>query len=145
MHAAQFTAFDEVDWDAFARMTYRDKDGRPARDYDPALADTLAGVELEKPMPSLWDEFRALAALRMLVLRGQNSDLLSAETVAAMAEAHPGLACMTVADQGHAPLLRHGSVLNRIGAFIAGVEGDEPSAEAVVPRAPPEFSLDTSG
>ena len=61
LHGAQFTALSDSDWEAFARMTYRDENGRPAGDYDPALARTLDGIEFDRPMPTLWDEFRALA------------------------------------------------------------------------------------
>ena len=41
LHGAQFTALSDDDWDAFARMTYRDEDGRPVADYDPALGRDL--------------------------------------------------------------------------------------------------------
>ena len=70
----------------------------------------------------------------VLVIRGENSDLLSRETVAAMAAAHPGLATVTVPGQGHAPLLIHGPLIQRIAAFIAGAEGDQPDPDAILPH-----------
>jgi pimeloyl-ACP methyl ester carboxylesterase len=123
LHGAQFTALTGHDWEAWARLSWRDDSGHPAGDYDPALAATLDGIEFDKPMPNLWNEFRALPArLPLLAIRGENSDLLSAATVAAMAEAHPGMETLTVAGEGHAPLLR-GPILERIAAFVAGVDG----------------------
>ena len=40
LHGGQFTALGDAEWEAFARATYRDEDGRPAANYDPALAKT---------------------------------------------------------------------------------------------------------
>ena len=74
----------------------------------------------------MWAEFGALAAVPMMVIRGENSDLLSADTLAAMAMAHDGLEAITVTGEGHAPVLRHGQLLGRISAFITAVEGAEP-------------------
>ena len=34
------------------------------------LARTLAGVDIERPLPPLWNEFDALARVPMLVIRG---------------------------------------------------------------------------
>ena len=66
LHGGQFTALSDNDWKAFARMTYRDEDGRPVGDYDPALAKTFDGVEFDRPVPELWNEFDTLAALPVL-------------------------------------------------------------------------------
>lgn len=142
LHGGRFTAWDDGDWDRFARLTYRDVDGRPVSDYDPKLAATLEGVELDQPMQTLWQEFDALKALPMMVIRGANSDLLSAATVTRMAAMHPGLDVVTIADEGHPPLLRGKPLLGRISSFITGIEGANPPAEAIVPRAAPAFSLD---
>ncbi len=142
LHGGQFTAMDETDWEVFARLTYRDDDGRPVSDYDPALAHTLRGIELDQPVPTMWDEFRALQAIPILVLRGENSDLLSPETVAAMRAAHPRLDDLVIADEGHAPLLRPGALFNRIAAFIADAEGAGPPDDAVIPRHEVAYDLD---
>lgn len=142
IHGASFPALGAEEWDAFARGTFRDEDGRPAVDYDPALADTLSGIEFDKPAPSLWNEFRALRAVPVLTIRGANSDLLSPETVAAMAADHPRFDSVTVPGQGHPPLLRQPQYLQRISAFITAIEGSGPPAEAVLPKAHIAFDLD---
>jgi hypothetical protein len=57
----------------------------------------VAGVLLsqpEKPLPSLWKEFDAMARVPLMVIRGGNSDVLSEATVAAMQPRHPAM--MTV-------------------------------------------------
>lgn len=142
LHGGQFTAWGDEDWDAFARLTYRDEGGMPAGDYDPALAGTLDGIDLDRPIPTMWDEFGALGAIPILSIRGENSDLLSADTVKRMAAAHPHIDAITVAGEGHPPLLRQAQVLNRISAFITSIEDAGPPTTATIPREPATFDLD---
>src|SRR5579863_5314062 len=80
----QFPKLSWAQWLFAAHRTWHLKhDGlKPA--YDMGIARALAGVDIDRPMPPLWHEFDALAGVPMLVVRGANSDLLSAETVAAM-------------------------------------------------------------
>jgi pimeloyl-ACP methyl ester carboxylesterase len=143
LHGGQFTALDDDDWRAFARMTWRDEEGSPVGDYDPALARTFDGVEFDRPLPTLWREFAALSATPVLAIRGENSDLLSAETVARMEREHPRLDHIVIAGEGHAPLLIRNAVLQRISAFIMGSEGQGLPADAIVPRDAPGFDLDS--
>lgn len=142
LHGAAFTAWTDTDWDHFARLTYADDKGVPASDYDPALAATLAGVEFDRPIPALWDEFHALKDVPVLAIRGANSDLLSAETLAAMTAAHPSVETVVVPNEGHAPLLR-GTLAARIAAFVASVEGATPAPDAIAAREMPRFDLDS--
>ncbi len=118
VNRAEFPALDEDGWQRFARRLYRDVGGLPAMDYDPALAATLAEVTPETPMPDLWGAFDTLAGVPVQVLRGALSDLLTPATVAKMAERHPGLDVVEVADQGHAPLLEDAATLDAIVGFL---------------------------
>ena len=52
--------------------------------YDVRLAKTLEGIDPERPLPALWKEFDALGNVPVMVIRGANSDMLSAATVDAM-------------------------------------------------------------
>ena len=90
----------------------------------------------------MWDEFRALSAIPILVIRGENSDLLSADSLARMTEEHPRVETVTVAGEGHAPLLRYGQLLARVSAFVTTVEGDGPPADAIIPRDEVNYDLD---
>jgi pimeloyl-ACP methyl ester carboxylesterase len=142
LHGRQFPALGAADWQAFARMTWRDVDGMPASDYDPALARTFDGIEFDQPMPNLWPEFGALAGLPMMAIRGGNSDLLSPATLARMAEEHPGLMTVEVAGEGHAPLLIGRPILDRIAGFVAAIEGAAPPPDALGARTAQPFDVE---
>ena len=66
-------------------------------------------------MPPLWHLFEGLTRVPVLVLRGENSDILSPATLDEMAKRHPRLAYHVVPDQGHAPLLTSRDMLERLG------------------------------
>ena len=142
IHGTGFPAWRDVDWDYFARLTFSDEGAGPVTVYDAKLSRTFDGLELEQPVPAMWDEFRALAAIPILVIRGENSDLLSADTLTRMTEEHPRVETVTVAGEGHAPLLRYGQLLARVSAFVTAVEGDGPPADAIIPRDEVGYDLD---
>jgi pimeloyl-ACP methyl ester carboxylesterase len=122
LFGTQFPKLSAADWMAFARRTFAEQNGRLAATYDPQLAQTLGGIDLHRPLPPLWNAFDALARVPIMVIRGTNSDVLSAETVAAMNARRPDLTVVEIPDQGHAPLLVEDEIVSRIGAFVARCE-----------------------
>lgn len=142
IHGASFPGWRDVDWDYYARLTFNDEGDGPVRSYDPKLGQTFDGLELDLKLPAMWEEFRALKHIPILVVRGEHSDLLSADTVTSMSEEHPQVETVTVAGEGHAPLLRYGQILARVSAFVTAVEGNGPPADAVVPRDEAHYDLD---
>ena len=119
---AHFTGLSEADWEAYARQTFEETEAGFAPRYDAAIMKAFAQMDLDKPIPALWPQFEALAPVPVLAIRGENSDLLSPQTLAEMARRHPHFTAMTVPGQGHAPLLRDEPTLARIEAFIARVD-----------------------
>jgi pimeloyl-ACP methyl ester carboxylesterase len=87
--------------------------------YDPKLRDSLEAVD--GPMPDMWPLFEMLAGLPIAVVRGENSDLLSAETVAEMARRHPGLIVAEVPERGHVPFLDEPEAIAAFEALMAQV------------------------
>ncbi|TNJ47753.1 alpha/beta fold hydrolase [Phaeobacter sp. B1627] len=71
---------------------------------DAMLAQAAAVAELEDP-PSLWPWFEALAGIPAGVIRGANSDILSADTYAEMQRRLPALHAVELPDRGHIPFL----------------------------------------
>jgi pimeloyl-ACP methyl ester carboxylesterase len=117
MNQRQFPAIPDTMWESIARQWYTDEDGRPAHGYDQSLNKTAS--ILDGPLPELWPQFRALSRMPAMVLRGEASDILSAATAARMQREHPDLTLLTVAGQGHAPLLRDQASILAILDFLA--------------------------
>ena len=122
VRSAQFPKLTADQWLAAARRAWQMKDGALVPTYDVRLARTLASVDMERPIPSLWNQFDTLAAMPMLVIRGGNSDILSAETVAAMRARREQMEVIEVADQGHVPLLEGESLLRGVIRFVEDCE-----------------------
>ena len=118
---SRFTGLSEEDWQAYARLTFEERDGIIGSRYDPALMVNLEAMDLAA-IPELWDQFDGLAHLPLMVIRGENSDLLEATTAAAMVERHPGCELVEVPGQGHAPLLLDETTISQIARFIARCE-----------------------
>jgi pimeloyl-ACP methyl ester carboxylesterase len=122
LFAAQFPKFEAADWLDFARRSWRERNGQLVPDYDVKLATTMAGADFEQRLPALWHQFDALARVPLMVIRGANSDILSAATVAAMRERRYDIDTIEVPDQGHAPLLAEPDLIRRIANFIVFCE-----------------------
>ena len=119
---SHFPKWADADWLAFGRRTFKEENGRVVADYDIRLATILDAVTPERPLPPLWKEFDALARLPVMVVRGTNSDILSAATVEAMRARRRGLDVVEVADEGHAPRLIDPQTAGRIAAFVASCD-----------------------
>jgi pimeloyl-ACP methyl ester carboxylesterase len=110
-------------WLTFARALYREENGRIRGDYDPQFpAAILAGrgtnPRNQQGAADLWKWFGALVTIPTLVLRGENSELLSAETIEAMKNAKPDLVAVTVKDRAHVPFLDEPEAVMAIDAFL---------------------------
>jgi pimeloyl-ACP methyl ester carboxylesterase len=133
---AQFPKLTAEQWLVAAHRAWKTDHNKLVPTYDVRLARTLNDVDIEQPLPPLWNEFDALARVPILVIRGANSDILSPATVDAMKARHPDLEAIEVADQGHVPLLE-GSLIGRIVAFIERCE--QAPAKINAPSSGPGF------
>jgi pimeloyl-ACP methyl ester carboxylesterase len=122
LFGSTFPKLSDDDWVAFARRTFKDAGGRIVPDYDLKLATTLKGINPDRPLPALWKEFDALGRVPIMVIRGGNSDILSAATVDAMRARRNSLDVVEVPDEGHAPLLTGSDTIDRVAAFVADAD-----------------------
>ena len=113
-----FPALEDADWERVARAVYVEKNGRLVADFDPKLIKTVTSVDLSQPLPQLWPQFMGLTNVPLLLFRGENSTLLSADTVEQMNALHPQMKAVTVKGQGHAPLLETGDLPEQIERFL---------------------------
>ena len=67
----------------------------------------------------MWPQFGSLAQMPLLIVRGENSDLLSAGIVERMQADHPSVKSGTAKERGHAPCRGEPEVLAASGEFIA--------------------------
>jgi len=85
--------------------------------YDPRLRDAVLAAGAQ-PAPDLWPLFDRLAGKPLAVIRGANSNLLSAETVAEMARRDPQLIVAEVPDRGHIPYLDEPEAVAALRAWV---------------------------
>ncbi|RWH17808.1 alpha/beta hydrolase [Mesorhizobium sp.] len=122
VHGTGFPALTDADWARMVGAICRDTGAGLVPDFDPALVETLGDVDFSKPLPDLWPQFDALAAVPLLAIRGGNSTLLSTATLEEMGKRHPGMETITVEGQGHAPLLDTGELPKKTADFLDRAE-----------------------
>jgi len=100
--SAPFGALSDAQWDHLIRSSVVQRpDGRWGMHYDPGIAVPFRAAPAPPDLWPLWDAI----ACPTLVLRGADSDLLTAATAAAMAARGPKPKVVTFQGVGHAPML----------------------------------------
>jgi len=111
-------SFTHDDWvKAAHRLCRRDGDGVIV-DYDQAIAVPFAAAT-SSPGSDLWPLFHALAKHPLLLLRGEVSDLMSADAFARMRAAAPQASFAVIPGVGHAPMLDEPEAAAAIDGFLA--------------------------
>lgn len=115
--SAPFGPLTDAQWDHLTRTSIaQDASGRFAMTYDPGIAVPFRNAAAPPDLWPLWDAIRCPA----LVLRGANSDLLSAATAAQMAARGPKARVVDFAGIGHAPTLLTPDQYGPVVAFVRG-------------------------
>ncbi|MCE8514422.1 alpha/beta hydrolase [Ruegeria pomeroyi] len=105
-------------WRKQAEIQYAATDQGLALRYDDGLHKALLDQAATGAIPDLWLFFEALRGIPTAVLRGANSDILGAGTVAEMHRRHPGLISAEVPDRGHVPFLDEPQSLDLIRRIL---------------------------
>ena len=116
-----FPDYKKEDWLRMARRNCREKDGEIVFDYDMAIVEPFRSGS-PVPKVDMWPLFVALAQKPLLVIRGEISELLSADTFERMKEAAPDMQFATVPGIGHAPELTEPEAASAIEAFLANLK-----------------------
>jgi pimeloyl-ACP methyl ester carboxylesterase len=124
INAIAFPHYTDADWDAFARRTFKiGTEGSPVLDYDPDIAVPIRAAGARALVPNLWPMFGRLAKGRpVLLVRGQNSDLLSEKIAAKMRKRAPKMDYVEVPGVGHAPMLDEPEAKAAIFPFLGEVD-----------------------
>jgi len=120
---APFGPLTDAQWRHLAESSVvTDGDGRLRFHYDPAIGQRFAiPLWLDVVLWQLWDRIEC----PVLILRGEHSDLLTAETVAQMlrrgsAACNGRVSAVEIADSGHAPALVAPDQIDVIRRFLQG-------------------------
>jgi pimeloyl-ACP methyl ester carboxylesterase len=119
-NGAAFPEYDAADWDRLARNVFRDNAGVPELDYDPRILLPLVQQKPGQHRRLAWFLFRWLARTRpTLLVRGEQSDILTAAIADRMAKKAPSLRRVDVAGVGHAPMLTEPAAVGAIDKFLS--------------------------
>jgi pimeloyl-ACP methyl ester carboxylesterase len=118
VHGSSFPNLPACEWEAMAVALYRDDNGKPIADFDPAIAAQISNTDFDKPIPDLWAQYEALCQFPLLIVRGELSELLSQQSCDMMIAKNPLATQITAPQQGHAPLLHIAPIAQAIAAFL---------------------------
>lgn len=113
--SAPFGPLTDAQWDHLTRTSVApDAQGRYALTYDPGIAAPFKSAAAPPDLWPIWDAIRCPT----LVLRGAQSDLLSAATAQAMTTRGPKARLVEFPGIGHAPMLLSTDQLAPVVAFL---------------------------
>ena len=134
LHAARAVAEAQSDrypkwkldqWLVYAkRLGKLTPSGRIVLDYDMRIAEPFKMPGGEAGF-DLWPAFRALGGIPSLIVHGEISDLLSAETVRKMTTELPDMESVTIPNVGHAPTLDEPEAQEAIDRLLKRVAAPE--------------------
>jgi len=117
--SAPFGRLSDAQWEHLVRTNVRqDAEGRWRLGYDPGIAVPFRAQAAPVDLWPLWDAVRCPT----LVLRGADSDLLSARTAEAMAARGPRPRIVEIPGVGHAPMLLDRDQVELVAGFLRGTE-----------------------
>lgn len=116
-YGGKFERYSHADWVAMAKRNCREANGEIRFDYDMAIAEPFKTAG-PAPEVDLWPLFVALGQKPLLVVRGEKSDLLTAETARKMRAVVPGMKLAVVPGVGHAPELNEPEAVSAIDEFL---------------------------
>jgi pimeloyl-ACP methyl ester carboxylesterase len=97
-------SYGDDEWLGYARRVCRETEQGVEFDYDMAIGDAFKVMDDKTAAAgNAWPLLKALAGRPVLLLRGERSDLLSAEIAEKMCEIVPDAELVTVPNVGHAP------------------------------------------
>jgi pimeloyl-ACP methyl ester carboxylesterase len=125
-HSPGFAKVRGDRWLTEAQHLYTQTDKGLQIRYDPALRDAFLAFATTAT-PDLWPLFDACAGLPLALIRGANSDLLTATTAIEMQRRRPDMIFAEVPDRAHIPFLDEPESLGVIRAWLGMCTGhDDP-------------------
>lgn len=115
-----YTGFQDVPqsrWLEEAQKHFRQTPNGLEITYDLKLRDAIEALGAQAA-PDLWPYFDALQGLPIACVRGENSDLLSADTLSEMQRRRLDMISVTVPNRGHIPFLDEPEAVEALQTWI---------------------------
>ncbi|MGB5863447.1 MAG: alpha/beta hydrolase [Sulfitobacter sp.] len=120
----EFANLPKGRWLEEARKHYTQDDTGLHITYDPHLRDAVLAAG-EQMMPDLWPFFEALEGLPLALIWGENSNLLSVQTVIEMQKRRPDMILARVPDRGHIPFLDEAEAVAALHQWLGQILAKE--------------------
>lgn len=121
VNAASFGPLNDRQWLEFTKSVIKFKDNVWKSHYDVRIAQTFKEQESEEALAAaeayLWRSYTSIDC-PILILRGENSDLLSRESVAQMLEQNKNSQMVEIPEVGHAPTLMPNEQIQTVREFL---------------------------
>lgn len=117
---AGFAGVPPARWEEEAAHFYTESAAGLQIRYDPALRAAFLAA-FSGPAVDLWPMFEACAGLPLALIRGANSDLLSAEVAGQMRARRPDMIFADVPDRGHVPFLDEPAAVDVLRAWLGAM------------------------
>ncbi|NGM88286.1 alpha/beta hydrolase [Parapusillimonas sp. SGNA-6] len=120
--SAGFGPHDEDGWEDLTRFVFHKVDDHWVKHYDLRIAEPFA-VQSEAAVQAseaiLWKAYESIDS-PILLVRGEQSDLFSAETAQEMLQRNTHASLYTVSNVGHAPTFRSDDQIDAVEQFLLG-------------------------
>lgn len=120
--AASFGPHSSEQWAALTRHTYIEQNGKWVKHYDLALSEPFKSMTPESAAAGeaiLWSAFDSIGC-PILIVRGNESDLLSEQTLVQMLSRNRNAQAFHVEGVGHAPTLMAEDQVDVVQKFLNG-------------------------
>lgn len=115
-------AYGHDQWVRYAKRVALETDRGIELDYDMAIAEPFATIDARTATAAdAWPLYMALDGRPVLILRGEHSDLFTAEVARKMADSLRGAELVTVGGVGHAPDFGEPESIAAMDEFLARV------------------------
>ncbi len=125
-----FGPHDDAGWQDLTRHVFNDRNGQWVKHYDLRIAEPITKQDaavLKGAEGVLWQGYASLCE-PVLILRGETSDLLTAQSLQEMQRQNVLARGLTLQGVGHAPTLRSPDQLDAVAGFLLEGLGKETGA-----------------
>ena len=120
-HGDVYPDYTITEWIAMAKRLARlTPAGRVVLDYDMKIAEPFRAPGADAPV-DMWPVAAALAAVPVLLVRGDRSDILSAAVAEEMIARIPSVQLVTIPRTGHTPTLDEPDAVSALEPFLARI------------------------